>query len=308
MHGGLKKPGKAYYDALFNSPYGNDFLFELVKAAIVAEELGKHDVTDLLSVSFSSNDAIGHVWGPDSQEVLDVTLRSDRMMAELLGFLDQHVGKGKYLLAITADHGICPLPEFTAKSGTFAKRINPKKLFAAAEEFLSEKFNQGKALDAKRQLHWIEYATTQWVYLNQNLIEALGLKSPDVETALADFLSRQEGIDRALTRADLAKDFPDNDPIGQRVKRSYYPARCGEVAVVATPYCLLTTTTTGTNHGTPHAYDTYVPLLIYGPGIKAGKRKDPVTPQATAAIFADAAGIKPPKMAAYPVPDGLFEK
>jgi arylsulfatase A-like enzyme len=308
MHGGLKKPGKAYYDALFNSPYGNDLLFELVKAAIVAEELGKDDVTDLLSVSFSSNDAVGHVWGPDSQEVLDVTLRSDRMMAEFLAFLDTQVGKGKYVLVITADHGVCPLPEFTAKSGTFAKRVNPRKLFMAAEEYLTEKFNQGKPLDAKGKLHWIEYATTQWVYLNQNLIEALGLRSADVEKALAEFLSKQEGIDRAFTRADLAKEFPDTDPIGQRVKRSFYPARCGDVAVMVAPFCLLTTLTTGTNHGTPHAYDTHVPLLVYGPGIKAGTRKDAVTPQATAAIFAAAAGIKPPKMAAYRVPDGLFEK
>jgi predicted AlkP superfamily pyrophosphatase or phosphodiesterase len=308
MHGGLKKPGKAYYDALFNSPFGNDFLFELVKTAIVAEELGKDDVTDLLAVSFSSNDAIGHVWGPDSQEVLDVTLRSDRMMAEFLTFLDKHVGKAKYLLAITADHGVCPIPEYTAKSGTFAKRISARWLFADAEDFLTAKFNQGKPLDPKGELDWIEYATTQWIYLNRNVIDALGLKPADVERALADFLSKQEGIERAMTRADLAKDIPDTDPIGQRVKRSYYPERCGDVAVVVKPYCLLTTTTSGTSHGQPHAYDTHVPLVIYGPGIKAGTRKELVTPQATAAIFAAAAGIKPPKMASYPVPPGLFEK
>lgn len=308
MHGGLKKPGNAYYTALFNSPYGNDFLFELVKTAIASEELGKDDVTDLLCVSFSSNDAIGHVWGPDSQEVLDVTLRSDRMMAEFLAFLDKHVGKGKYVLAITADHGVCPLPEFTAKSGTFAKRINPRKIFTAAEDYLTEKFNLGKPLDAKGQLHWIEYANTQWVYLNQNLIEALGLKPAVVEKALAEFLEKQEGIDRAFTRTDLVKEFPDSDPIGQCVKRSYYSDRCGDVAIVVKPFCLLTTTTSGTSHGQPHAYDTHVPLVVYGARVKARTRKDAVTPQATAAIFAAAAGIQPPKMATYPVPDGLFEK
>src|SRR5262249_28065674 len=129
MHGGLKKPGMAYYEALFNSPFGNEFLLELVKKAVVAEKLGKHEATDLLIVSFSSNDAVGHCWGPDSQEVLDVTLRADGVMAELLELLDTEVGKGKYTLALTADHGICPLPEITAKSGKFAKRLPGRRIF-----------------------------------------------------------------------------------------------------------------------------------------------------------------------------------
>ena len=308
MIAGLKKPGRAYYDALFNSPFGNDFLLELVKVAIVGEGLGKDDVTDLLSVSFSSNDAVGHVWGPDSQEVLDMTLRSDRMMAEFLAFLDKHVGKGKYTLAITADHGICPLPEVTAKSGTPAKRISGRKLYMEAEEHLSAKFDRDNPFRFLVRQNWIEYATTQWVYLNHNLIEARKLKPADVEKALAEFLVRQEGIDRAYTRADLAKDIPDSDPIGQRVKRSYYPERCGDVAVVAEPYWLMTTALTGTSHGAPHSYDTHVPLVVFGPGVKAGVRKDAVTPQAIAAIFAKAARIKPPRMAAYPVPDRLFDK
>ena len=307
MDGGLKKPGKSYYDALFNSPFGNDFLLELVKSAVIAEELGKDDVTDLLSVSFSSNDAIGHVWGPDSQEVLDVTLRSDRMLAEFLNFLDKQVGKGKYVLAITADHGVCPLPEVTAKSRTFAKRIHSRKLLLAADEYLAERFPSGKLFDLF-QPHWIEYASTQWVYLNRNLIEDRKLKPADVEKALANFLVNQEGIHRAYTRDDLAKDIPDTDPIGQRVKRSYYPDRCGDVAVIVEPYCLLTTTPTGTSHGQPHSYDTHVPLLVFGSGVKAEVRKDAVTPQATAAILATAAGIKPPKMSAYPAPRGMFNK
>ncbi len=152
--GGLKKPGKAYYEALFNSPYGNDLLLDLVKRAVIAEKLGQDDITDLLVISFSSNDAIGHCWGPDSQEVLDVTLRSDRILADLLGFLDKQVGEGKYLLALTADHGICPLPEVVAAKGAYAKRLPARKYFMAAEQHLRH-FRQGRsrgevALDRKR--------------------------------------------------------------------------------------------------------------------------------------------------------------
>src|SRR4029079_9999050 len=101
--GGLKRPGKAYYDALNNSPFGNDFLLELVKIAVTADQLGQHDTPDVLRVSFSSTDSVGHTWGPDSQEVLDVTLRADRIFADLLKHLDEHVGKGKTLVCLIAD-------------------------------------------------------------------------------------------------------------------------------------------------------------------------------------------------------------
>ena len=307
MDGGLKKPGKSYYDALYNSPYGNEFLLELAKKAIVAEELGKDDITDLLVVSFSSNDAIGHTWGPDSQEVLDVTLRSDRIMAEFLTFLDGQVGKGKYVLALTADHGICPLPEVSAKKGLPGKRIPGAKIFAAAEVHLHSEFDK-QPVDPKSKARWIESVQPPWVYLNHDLIETRGLKKAVVAKSLSDFLGKQEGIYRVFTRDDLANEFPVSDPIGQRMKRSYYPDRSGDIGFVISPYCLLETTLTGTNHGSPHAYDTHVPLLVFGSGVASGIHKEPVTPQATAAIFAAAAGVKPPKNAEYPVPAGLFEK
>lgn len=307
MHGNLKRPGKNYYDALFNSPFGNDFLFELVKKCLVAERLGKDETTDLLCVSFSSNDAVGHTWGPDSQEVLDTTLRSDAMMAAFLEFLDKEVGKGKYLLAITADHGICPLPEVTDPSRRYLRRLVPRDLYGGAEQHLCDKFCMGKPADPTGKQRWIELLSPPWVYLNQTLIERYGLKPAEVHEAFADYLVKQHGVSRCFTRADLARTFPDRDPVGQRVRLSYFPDRCGDVAVVLNPYCLSSSTTTGTNHGSPHNYDTHVPLLVHGPGVQAHQFRDAVTPQAIAAIFATAAGIKPPKLANYPVPIGLFD-
>src|SRR5262249_57600351 len=96
-----------YYESLYNSPFGNDLLLALVKEAVVAEQLGKDDVPDLLCVSFSSNDPIGHCWGPDSQEVLDVTLRSDLIVRDLLAFLADRVGKDRYPIALPAHHSVC---------------------------------------------------------------------------------------------------------------------------------------------------------------------------------------------------------
>src|SRR5205823_5299946 len=105
MKGGLEKPGKKYYEALTTSPSGNELLFALAKTAIEAEKMGQGEETDLLSVSFSSNDLVGHCWGPDSQEVLDITLRTDVLVKELLDYLDATVGKGQYFLVLSADHG-----------------------------------------------------------------------------------------------------------------------------------------------------------------------------------------------------------
>jgi predicted AlkP superfamily pyrophosphatase or phosphodiesterase len=305
MNAGLKKPGKNYYGALFNSPFGNELLLELVKRAVIAEKLGQRDVADLLVVSFSSNDAIGHTWGPDSQEVLDVTLRSDRVMAEFLKFLDSEVGAGQYLMALTADHGVCPLPELTAVNGTFAKRLSARSIVSATEEHLHVKFDKNAA-DPKAKLRWIESVIPPWVYLNHRAIDDCKLNTADVAKEVAQFLAAQEGIYRTFTRVDLGVDFPDKDPIGQRIKNSFHADRCGDVGFVLNPYCVFDVYQTGSTHGSPHSYDTHVPLLFFGPGVKPGNHDEQVAPQTIAAVLAHGAGIKPPKTASYPPPHGLF--
>jgi hypothetical protein len=107
-----QRDGRLFYDAVAASPFGNDLLLDLVARAIDELPLGRneHHVPDLLCVSFSSNDLAGHAFGPDSHEVLDITLRSDGLMRKLLRHLDEKVGKNQYLVAVTADHGVCPLP------------------------------------------------------------------------------------------------------------------------------------------------------------------------------------------------------
>jgi hypothetical protein len=305
MSGDPLKLKATYYSALYNSPFGNDLLLELAERAIDAEALGKHDVPDLLCLSFSCNDPIGHIWGPDSQEVLDVTLRSDRILRELLAYLDQAVGERNYLLTVTADHGVCPLPEVARSRGEDAGRIAPATLRRGAEEFLDSKFgpNPGKA----RWLEATQDATfAPAAYLNQAVLARRGLRPPDVETALAGYLVEQPGIQAAYTRTQLLVGVPADDAVGQAMRRSFYPARSGDVVVVPKPYYFFSSYLTGTTHGTPHSYDTHVPLMVYGPGIMPGVRTDRVTPQATAVILARGLGIAPPARADAPVPHGLF--
>jgi hypothetical protein len=284
---------------VYTSPFGNELLLALAERAISATHLGEDDTPDLLSVSFSSNDAIGHAWGPDSQEVLDVTLRSDRVMAKLLTTLDERVGRGRYVLAMTADHGICPLPESSRKQGVNAARVQPvtaKKV----EEFLTDKYGKGAG-------KWAEAVGVPWVYLNAKAIAAAGHKPEEVEAAVAAWVAKQEGVRRVLTRTELTTGVPEADTIGQQVGRSFHPARSGDLYILLEPYHLPSATLgSGTTHGSPWAYDTHVPLVVLGGGVVPGVRSERVSPLAAAAILSRAAGVGPPAGSVAPVPDGLF--
>ncbi len=291
------KAKPAYFTAVYTSPYGNDLLLDLAEQAVAAEELGADDVPDLLALSFSSNDAVGHAWGPDSQEVLDVTLRSDAVVERLLALLDDKVGKGRYTLVLTADHGVCPLPEQDKEKR--GKRVQPATA-AKVEGFLTETYGKGAG-------KWVEAVSGPWVYLNAKAVAAAGLKGADVETAVAEWVRKQDGVEGAYTRAELAAGVPEKDAVGRMVARSFHPERCGDLYVMLKPYHLPSAATgTGTTHGSPWEYDTHVPLVVYGPGVTAGLRKGRASPLAAAAILAKAAGVKPPAGAKEGVPDGLF--
>jgi predicted AlkP superfamily pyrophosphatase or phosphodiesterase len=295
------RPGKEYYQALYNSPFGNELLLDLVKRAVEGEELGRRDVPDLLCVSFSCNDPIGHCWGPDSQEVLDTTLRSDQVVQQLLTFLDARVGKGRYVLVLSADHGVCPLPEATQAKGKQAFRVAPDQLGKQVEAFLDTAFGAGEG-----KARWLEAPPALGLYLNRQTLRQHGLQQSVVEDALAAWLAKQPGIQAAYTRSRLQRGVPDNDTVGQAVLKSFHPDRSGDVIVVMKPYHVLQPYLTGTGHGTPHPYDTHVPLLVYGPGVRPGKHPEAVTPLAAAAILAHGLHLPPPAAAEEEVPAGLF--
>ena len=178
--------GRKYFEELMGTPFGNELLFDFAKTAINAMQLGRGDTTDFLSVSFSCNDVIGHAYGPDSQEVFDMTLRSDDLVARLLTHLDAEVGKGNYLVALCSDHGVCPLPELAIANDKDARRVHPKEIRDSAERFLNERYDT-----AGEKARWIEDFPFPWLYLNYRLIESKELKSEEVAAALADYFRGQ---------------------------------------------------------------------------------------------------------------------
>lgn len=302
--GTQEKVGSEYYAALGASPFGNQVLFDLACRAIVAEKLGQDDIPDLLTISFSSNDLVGHAWGPDSQEVLDITLRSDLLIRDLLNYLDRHVGKGRYVIAMSADHGICPLPEQTQAGGKTALRQTPLGLLTAAEAYLRTEYS----LPAHDTSRFIEAANESGIYLNQRLLAANKLKTLAVAQNLAKWLSRNPMIHRAFVREELVDQPLAEDPLVRRVQYTLHPQRSGDVYFVVKPYHLITSNKTGTTHGSPHSYDTHVPLVVFGTAVNPGKREEPTTPQACAAILAKALGITAPAKAEAPLPLRLYSR
>ncbi|MGL6094883.1 MAG: alkaline phosphatase family protein [Fimbriiglobus sp.] len=304
MTGGLDAPGPDYYAAVESSPFGNDLLLEVAKRAVEGEQLGADDVPDLLTVSFSSNDIVGHAWGPDSHEVLDITLRTDVLMAEFLKFLDERVGRGRYSVVLTADHGICPIPEGSAKAGLDAGRVQPKPLIAGLEKHLQETF----APTAGPTLRFLEAESLPHLYLDQGLLRTRNLNPDAVADAAAAWLKTQPGIAATYTRAGLLGEPPAGDTLWPKVRKSWHPDNGGEVFVVHKPYWIFgggKSASSGTTHGSPYEYDTHVPLLVYGPGVGGGKRPEPVTPQHTAPVTAAFLGVPPPDKCEYGLPKTL---
>jgi predicted AlkP superfamily pyrophosphatase or phosphodiesterase len=300
------KLDRTYYSAVTCSPAGNELLWELAKVCIEAERLGQGDETDMLCLSFSCNDIVGHAFGPDSQEVLDMTLRTDRLLKEMFEHFDARIGEGNWVFAMSADHGVCPLPEAARTQGKASGRVMIDELRDQASRHLEEKLGAGP---------WIEATAGGWYYLHRGNIKNQGKVQADVERELAGWLTTQKGVLRAYTRTELlAADIgKDDDPLLTQVRRSFHPEESGDVVLIPQPYHVPTTSGSSkkagaykTTHGSPHPYDTHVPLFVMGPGVKPGRRDERITPQAMATILPHAMGIPRPGFAEAPLPEGLF--
>jgi hypothetical protein len=312
LTGGQKELGKEYFESMYASPFGNDLLLAFAKACVVAEKLGDDDVPDLLTVSFSSNDVVGHAYGPDSQEVLDCTLRSDAQLADFLSFLDEKVGTGQYAVAVTADHGICPLPELSAAIGRDAKRVPAVSLLLGGERHLQARFGKldgdFESAEASKRTTWVETISAPWLYVNERLCVAKGVKKEAVAAEYVAWLRQQPDVMNAYT-AEALTNPAGLDEAGKLMAKSFAPGRSGDVGVVLKPYYLIDAkaASAGTNHGTPHEYDRHVPLLVAGPGLKAGPTDESVTPQHSAAILSYFLGIATPKDCEYALPKTLLK-
>ena len=292
-----------FYTALDYSPFTNEILLSFAQQAIVNEQLGQDDDTDVLTLSFSANDYVGHRFGPYSQEVMDVTLRTDRTITTLLDFVDAHVGLANTLIALTADHGVSPIPEHAAALGLGGARVPFASVMGKIQAAISARYNpQGKSPDptADYLLRFTEAGTSrEWflnnnIYFNYDALKRDGVNVDELSAVVVAAALTVPGIARCFSRSQLLRGATSiTDPIERRALHGFYPARSGDVVMVADPYKYIAETITAT-HGSPYSYDTHVPTIIMGAGVTPGRYLEPASPADIAPTLSALLRITPP--------------
>jgi len=248
------------FDLIKTVPAGNTLTVDFAKAAIKGEKLGKTAFTDFLTVSFSATDYIGHRYGVAAVETEDTYLRLDKDLATFFNFLDAEVGKGNYTLFLTADHAAVHVPSYLQSLKIPAHYLDIQG-FKNYISVITQKYFNSKAL--------IENISNYQIFLDKEKIESLGLDKNTVAQKLADEVVNFDNIYKAFSARTLqTTNFTDG--IMNSLQNGYNQKFSGDVLMIPYPATLINGAK-GTSHGSGYSYDTHVPLIFYGYGIKKGK-------------------------------------
>lgn len=282
------RPDGEFYGAFDRTPWNNEMVAAMAQQLIGAERLGQDDIPDLLAVGFSQPDSMGHAYGPDSHEAFDSYLRLDRTLAAFFGFLDAQIGPGRWVAVLTADHGVARLPErVQTETGqaNAAGRIAARDLDLWVNQALDQAFGPLPAA-----LFWT-YRDNSSYHLNPRALAAKELSPDRVAAELSAALARHPMVGAAYTRSQLTMNGP-LDAMGEMVRRSFNPARSADVLFVEKYNFQMRAA--GTTHGTPHDYDTHVPQVWFGAGVKPGVHPEPVAVEDIAPTLAALLGVELP--------------
>jgi predicted AlkP superfamily pyrophosphatase or phosphodiesterase len=270
--------GGAISDAWEASPFSDAYLAALASLSIDELKLGRGTATDFLAVSFSALDLTGHSYGPDSHEVQDVLVQLDAQIGLLLDKLDRDIGKGMYVVGLSSDHGVAPVPERMTALGFDAGRIDAPAI--------------GRAIDAvlARMLGPAQYRTrvlANDIFFNDGVYLKL-TQNPAAMEAVLDTVRKVEGVFRVYRKEQLSP----TDPLTRPSFLSHYEGRSGDIKMLGRAYWSLSSSTS--THGTGHRYDTRVPVMLFGYGIKKGEYLEPVAPIDLAPTLAFLTGVTLP--------------
>jgi predicted AlkP superfamily pyrophosphatase or phosphodiesterase len=250
---------KNNYEIIKATPYGNTITKDMALACLKAEGLGKGYQTDMLCISFSSTDYVGHSYGPRSVEVEDVYLRLDKDLEELIKTLDATVGKGNYVMFLTADHGACDVPAHLKDMKIPGGYINEDELAKTVKTFCQNQFGDSLVLSL----------INQQLFLNESKMSSMKLNRTAVEQALVNYLLTIKGVAEAYTSEVLRNNDFAEGTFKHLIQKGYNHVRSGNVAFSYNP-AWMEYHNKGTTHGASYSYDTHVPLLFYGAGIPKG--------------------------------------
>lgn len=285
--------GKKLYAAISVSPFSDQLTVDFAKRLIENEELGQRGETDLLHLNLSSTDIVGHAFGPESREQEDNLLRLDALLASFFAYLDVYFGEGNVLIALSADHGVDGNPG-DKPSG----QLNPVALVDAVKQALEAKFGPDDYILPLRE-----------AYLTFTPI--IREKRPDdinaMQDVAAEAMLQVPGVAYAVpAHKILGGELDAENPLMDRVARSYHPALSGDVFIVPEAYhrAYSGTLPYTATHGTPYSYDTHVAMMFVGPGVPAeGETAAEACPESITPTLAALLGIDPPAEATAPVLD-----
>lgn len=276
------KPDKEFLRRFIYSPLGNDIVVEFAEALVEHEGLGTDAVPDFLFIGFSSNDIVGHRWGPYSEQVEAMTLRTDEQVAALLKFLDEKVGRGDYWLALSADHGVAPTLAQSRERGLAAVNVDMAGALRNLNDALVARWGEGE---------W--FIGAAGLMFNRATLEKYGVGVAEAAHFAGSLLLNTPGILGYVAGDEVRLD----EETAHAVRLSTYPGRVPDIQAVLEPFALVNGDRGGTSHGTPHSYDTHVPLILYGPAFRGRTYREQVSPTDLATTLAAALGIDPPARA-----------
>ncbi len=278
-----------YYAALFATPFGNELTFDIARLLVEHERLGADDSIDMLCVSLSSNDACGHIFGPDSAEVLDLTLRTDRQIAEFLRFLEQRVGLDNCLIAVSADHGVSSTPhvlrDLRVDTGFFDWKAIVQSLNDALRPALA---------DAAAPGDLVLGVEMPWVYCDPAFERLDAARGGELTRVCLEVLRRTPGIAWVLPARELEGACPPRDDLERYLAwRCYFPGRAGRFYLKPAPFWYEKDDKIA-GHTMCYSQDRSVPILLLGSGVRAGRYYSPADPLDVAPTLAALLGVVAP--------------
>ena len=273
-----------FYEVVGPTAFGNEYEFEFAKELVLYENVGRGPATDLLSISLSPNDILGHRVGPDSPEMQQMALDLDRQLAEFINFLGHQIGLADVWIALSADHGVSSLPDQVKKLRIPAANLDVTKLEAQMNATITAKFSPGHPATYVR----LDYPLA---WLDQDAFAAAHVREHDAENAVGEAM-KDAGTREFYTKSQLALSEVPDTPLGRKYLNSYSPE--GSWYVMGVPDFYTVGPSKGTDHTSPYSYDTHVPLAFYGLPFQPGTYRTSVEPVDMAATIASLLGINAP--------------
>jgi len=265
------------------SPYGNEVMEQFVERALGAEQLGRHEATDIVAVSYSSNDKVGHEYGTYSREEHDVTVKTDQLIGRLFRALDAQLGPDNVLVILTGDHGVGPSEAEDKANHMPGGRLDPKLVKNTIQAALEKRYGAGQ---------WVAGSWDLSIYLQRDLIRSKNLDPAEVRRVALDAAMSVPHVARAYTREQLLSGMGVRDPDGRRMMESYNLRRGPDIEFLPEPFWVVTDK--ATSHGTTYVYDSHVPVVFLGPGIRPGQYNGNIAVNDIAPTLATILGVETP--------------